>query len=58
MSGEPMGLKALIKHYEGLLEKGTIKHNGSSHQRLIELKQKLKEKYRKSYYGRSLTTKH
>jgi len=58
MADVPMGLKALIKHYEEMLEKGTIKRGGSSHTRLLELKQQLKDKYGKSYYGRSLTTKH
>ena len=56
--GEKMGLKAIIKHYEEMLEMGTIKHGGPGHTRLLELKQKLKDKYLNSYYGRSITTKH
>jgi hypothetical protein len=56
--GEKMGLKAIIKHYEEMLEMGTIKHGGPGHARLLELKQKLKDKYLNSYYGRSITTKH
>lgn len=53
-----MGLKALIEHYEMLLEKGIIKQGGPAHERLNELRDKLKKKRLNTYYGRSLTTKH
>ena len=58
MAGERMGLKALIEHYEMLLEKGIIKQGGPAHERLNELRDKLKKKRLNTYYGRSLTTKH
>ncbi len=47
--GEPMGLKALIQHYEDLLERGRIKKGGPAHERLKELKQKLKDKYLEAF---------
>lgn len=56
--GERMGLKAIILHYEEMLEKGKIKPNGPGHKRLLELKEQLKRKYLNSYYGRSITSKH
>ena len=55
---EKMGLKAIIANYQDLLDEGKIKPNGPGHKRLLELKQKLKDKYLSSYYGRSITTKH
>jgi len=55
---DKMGLKAIIANYQDMLDSGKIKPNGSGHKRLLELKQKLKDKYLESYYGRSITTKH
>lgn len=55
---EKMGLKAIIAHYQDMLDTGKIKPNGPGHERLLELKQKLKDKYLNSYYGRSITAKH
>lgn len=45
---EKIGLKGIITHYEILLETGKIKEGGAAHQRLLELKLKLKKKK----YGR------
>jgi|5_EtaG_2_1085323.scaffolds.fasta_scaffold153021_2 hypothetical protein len=45
---EKIGLKGIIAHYETLLETGKIRKDGPAHQRLIELKLKLK----KRKYGR------
>tara|TARA_R100001440_G_scaffold51702_3_gene71655 strand:- start:841 stop:1017 length:177 start_codon:yes stop_codon:yes gene_type:complete len=58
MSGIKFGLKSVIQLYEEMLETGQIKRGGVAHERLLELKKQLKNKYRSTYYGRSLTTKY